>query len=100
MIIAHSFESITRSWTASLLHCKPSYAYTKNMFKPTSLSSYIVFPKLEKWLPRHKVIQNIDNLVAKFQGILEHKKENKGNDMLTYMLEEPGMTDEEYRDNM
>ena len=62
--------------------------------------SYIVFPKLEKWLPRHEVIKNIDNLVSKFQGILEHKKENKGNDMLTYMLEEPGMTDEEYRDNM
>ncbi|KDR84662.1 hypothetical protein GALMADRAFT_133908 [Galerina marginata CBS 339.88] len=61
---------------------------------------YIVFPKLEKWFPRREVIKNIDNLVAKFQNILEHKKENKGNDMLTYMLEEPGMTDEEYRDNM
>ncbi|KJA29606.1 hypothetical protein HYPSUDRAFT_31542 [Hypholoma sublateritium FD-334 SS-4] len=61
---------------------------------------YIVFPKLEKWFPRREVIKNIDNLVNKFQKILEHKKENKGNDMLTYMLEEPGMTDEEYRDNM
>ncbi|KAF8963374.1 cytochrome P450 [Flammula alnicola] len=61
---------------------------------------YIVFPKLEKWFPRRLVTQNIDNLVSKFQNILEHKKENKANDMLTYMLEEPGMTDEESRDNM
>lgn len=61
---------------------------------------FLVFPKLERWFPRRKVISKIDNLVSKFQGILEHKKENKGNDMLTYMLEEPGMTDEEYRDNM
>ncbi|KAF9464281.1 cytochrome P450 [Collybia nuda] len=61
---------------------------------------FIVFPKLENWFPRKKIIANIDSLVSKFQGILNHKKENKGNDMLTYMLEEPGMTDEEYRDNM
>lgn len=62
--------------------------------------SYLVFPQLEKWLPRHNVIKDIDELVEKFQGLLEDKKMNKGNDMLTYMLEEPGMTDEEYRDNM
>ncbi|PPQ77543.1 hypothetical protein CVT24_005233, partial [Panaeolus cyanescens] len=61
---------------------------------------YIVFPKLEKWFPRKEVIDKIDKLSANFQKILNHKKENKGNDMITYMLEEPGMTDEEYRDNM
>ena len=67
---------------------------------PIPPQSYLVFPRLERWFPRHQVIKNIDSLVAKFQSILESKKENKGNDMLTYMLEEPGMTDEEYRDNM
>ncbi|PPR01287.1 hypothetical protein CVT24_006362 [Panaeolus cyanescens] len=61
---------------------------------------YIVFPKLEKWFPRKEVITKIDKLSGNFLKILNHKKENKGNDMITYMLEEPGMTDEEYRDNM
>lgn len=62
--------------------------------------SYLVFPQLENWLPRHNVIKDIDELVEQFQGLLEDKKTNRGNDMLTYMLEEPGMTDQEYRDNM
>ncbi|KAJ7621207.1 cytochrome P450 [Roridomyces roridus] len=42
----------------------------------------------------------IDELVAMFQGILTFKKENPGNDMLTYMLEDKNMNDTEYRDNM
>ena len=52
--------------------------------------AYIIFPKLEKILPRKKIIVAIDQLVDKFQKLLESKKENKGNDMLSYMLEEPG----------
>ncbi|TFK36433.1 cytochrome P450 [Crucibulum laeve] len=62
--------------------------------------AHLVFPKIETWFPRRKLIALIDDLVDKFHGILEYKKNNKGNDMLTYMLEEPDMTDEEYRDNM
>ena len=62
--------------------------------------AYLVFPRLEKIFPRVKTIEAIDKLVAAFQGLLQQKKLDKGNDMLTYMLEEPGMTDTEYRDNM
>ena len=50
--------------------------------------SYIVFPKLETLLPRKTIITKIDALIAKFTGILDEKKENRGNDMLTYMLED------------
>lgn len=79
---------------------------------------YLVAPKLEKVFPRVKTIKAIDELVASFQAILTHKKENPGNDMLTYMMEDKGlsafpqphssltlvwfseMTDVEYRDNI
>ncbi|KAI5822538.1 cytochrome P450, partial [Schizophyllum commune Tattone D] len=61
---------------------------------------YIVFPKLETLLPRKTIITKIDALIAKFTGILDEKKENRGNDMLTYMLEDPEMSDTEFRDNM
>uniref|UniRef100_D8Q5V5 Cytochrome P450 n=1 Tax=Schizophyllum commune (strain H4-8 / FGSC 9210) TaxID=578458 RepID=D8Q5V5_SCHCM len=61
---------------------------------------YIVFPKLETLLPRKTIITKIDALIAKFTSILDEKKENKGNDMLTYMLEDPEMSDTEFRDNM
>ncbi|TFK38345.1 cytochrome P450 [Crucibulum laeve] len=61
---------------------------------------YLIFPRLETLLPRHKVIKEIDSLVGLFQGVLDYKRNNRGNDILTYMLEHPGMTQEEYRDNM
>lgn len=61
---------------------------------------FLVFPKLESWFPRKQVIRKIDDLVKDFGKILEDKKQRPGNDMLTYMLEEPEMTDEEFRDNM
>ncbi|TRM57260.1 cytochrome P450, partial [Schizophyllum amplum] len=61
---------------------------------------YIVFPGLERLIPRRDIIRKIDALIAKFTNILDQKKENKGNDMLTYMLEEPEMSDVEFRDNM
>ncbi|TFY70743.1 hypothetical protein EVG20_g2277 [Dentipellis fragilis] len=61
---------------------------------------YIIFPKLERWVPRPKVIAKIDEMVLLFTHLLEEKKQNAGNDMLTYMLEDPEMSDTEFRDNM
>ncbi|THU85194.1 cytochrome P450 [Dendrothele bispora CBS 962.96] len=61
---------------------------------------YIVFPSFERLLPRPAVIKKIDSLVSMFDQILEEKKHNKGNDMLTFMLEDPEMSDVEFRDNM
>ncbi|KAJ6471486.1 cytochrome P450 [Mycena sanguinolenta] len=61
---------------------------------------YLVAPKLEKVFPRVETIKAIEELVAAFHTILTHKKENPGNDMLTYMMEDKEMTDVEYRDNI
>ncbi|THU94005.1 hypothetical protein K435DRAFT_566590, partial [Dendrothele bispora CBS 962.96] len=61
---------------------------------------YIVFPILERLLPRPAVIKKIDLLVSMFSQILEEKKHNKGDDMLTFMLEDPEISDIEFRDNM
>ncbi|TFY79240.1 hypothetical protein EWM64_g4773 [Hericium alpestre] len=61
---------------------------------------YIVFPKLETWIPRHSVVKKIDALVSMFGDLLEAKKNNMANDMLSYMLEDPEMTDTDFRDNM
>jgi hypothetical protein len=50
--------------------------------------SYLVFPKLERYFPRKKIVNDIDSLVVMFQDLLNQKKEDKGNDMLTYMLDD------------
>ena len=61
---------------------------------------YLLFPTLEKIFPRTVVIKQIDKMRARFDELLENKKIMKGNDMFTFMVEEPDMTDDECRDNM
>lgn len=53
--------------------------------------AYLAIPSLEKLWPRTTVINAIDDLVKAFEGILKIKKENPGNDMITYMLEDKSM---------
>ena len=52
--------------------------------------AYIAFPTLEKIFPRHHTVAAIDDMVKLFQELLDVKKVNPGNDMLTYMLEDKG----------
>jgi hypothetical protein len=68
----------------------PFVAKYNHVMESIANPAYIVFPKLEKILPRVATIKAIDDLVASFQGLLDTKKENPGNDMITYMLEDKG----------
>ncbi|KAI0774755.1 cytochrome P450 [Trametes elegans] len=60
---------------------------------------YVVFPSLERYLPRHSVRAMVDNFVTDFVKIIQEKKSNPGNDVITYMIQDPDMTEVEYRDN-
>ncbi|KAI0741969.1 cytochrome P450 [Daedaleopsis nitida] len=60
---------------------------------------YIVLPKLERWFPRHGVRKMIDSFVEDFCTLLQKKRLNPGNDVITYMFQSPEMTDLEFRDN-
>lgn len=91
--LGHDFNAIQD-------HNSPFVQQYNHVMESIANPAYLVFPTLEKILPRVKTIEAIDKLVNAFQGLLQKKKEDKGNDMLTYMLEEPGMSDTEYRDNM
>ncbi|RPD54278.1 cytochrome P450 [Lentinus tigrinus ALCF2SS1-7] len=61
---------------------------------------YIFLPSLERWLPRRRVRQMVDAFVEEFRLLLERKKQDPGNDMITYMFEHPDMTEVEFRDNV
>jgi cytochrome P450 len=61
---------------------------------------YLIMPFLEKVFPRKGVIKRMDNLVDKFRMLLQAKRNDPGDDMMTFMLKEPTMSEEELRDNM
>ena len=61
---------------------------------------YIFLPMLEWLIPRHEVRRKIDNLLEKFGQLLAKKQKDPGNDVITYMWEEPDMTETEMRDSV
>ncbi|KAF5366591.1 hypothetical protein D9758_008952 [Tetrapyrgos nigripes] len=61
---------------------------------------YLLFPWMERLVLWKQLICCIDNLTSKFIDLLEHKRDNPGDDMMTYMLKDPGMTFNKLRDNM
>ncbi|KAJ7824618.1 cytochrome P450 [Mycena olivaceomarginata] len=91
--IGHDFDAIANGNS-------PFVHRYNHVMESIASAPYLIAPKLEKIFPRVKTIKAIDELVASFQTILTYKKENPGNDMLTYMMEDKDMTDVEYRDNM
>ncbi|KAI0630785.1 cytochrome P450 [Trametes polyzona] len=60
---------------------------------------YVAFPSLERWLPRLGVRRMVDDFVGDFAKMLEEKRSNPGNDVITYMFQDPEMTQADYRDN-
>ena len=42
----------------------------------------------------------VDAFVEEFRLLLAKKREDPGNDMITYMFEDPDMTETEFRDNV
>jgi len=61
---------------------------------------YLIMPFLEKVFPRKGVIKRMENLVNNFKMLLREKRSDPGDDMMTLMLKEPTMSEEELRDNM
>jgi hypothetical protein len=81
--IGHDFDAIANGNS-------PFVHRYNHVMESIASAPYLIAPKLEKIFPRVKTIKAIDELVASFQTILTYKKENPGNDMLTYMMEDKG----------
>ncbi|KAI0752873.1 cytochrome P450 [Daedaleopsis nitida] len=61
---------------------------------------YIFIPSLERWLPRNNVRKVVDDFIDRFRVLLELKRKEPGDDMITYMFEDPEMSETEFRDNV
>ncbi|KAH7887157.1 cytochrome P450 [Phlebopus sp. FC_14] len=53
---------------------------------------YLVFPILEYFLPRHKVVARMDRLLQKFQHLIDAKRSDPGDDIMTFLLKDSEMS--------
>ncbi|TBU48029.1 cytochrome P450 [Dichomitus squalens] len=65
-----------------------------------STPAYIFLPALERWIPRRRIRDMVDSLVEDFRLLLKRKRESPGNDVITYMFDNPDMSEAEFRDNV
>ncbi len=92
-VIGYDFEALD----------KPHGAFVERyheVMAAISSPAYIFLPALERWLPRPAVRDMVDSLVEEFRVLLQKKRDHPGNDMITYMLENPEMSETELRDNV
>ncbi|KAJ6492569.1 cytochrome P450 [Mycena vitilis] len=61
---------------------------------------YLIAPFLEHLIPRTKLLRRIDTLIEHFVALLKAKQNSPGDDMMSYMLRDPDMSQKELRDNM
>ncbi|KAJ6567499.1 cytochrome P450 [Mycena sp. CBHHK59/15] len=61
---------------------------------------YLIAPILERLVPRTTLIRRIDTLIERFVALLQAKQNSPGDDMMSYMLRDPDMSQKELRDNM
>ena len=91
-VVGYNFESLT----------KPDGAFVRRYHEVMHAIAdpvYVALPILERWAPRRRVQKMVDSFVSDLCKILDEKKHNPGNDVITYMFQEPEMTELEYRDN-
>jgi cytochrome P450 len=60
----------------------------------------LIFPFLDDWFPRHEVIADVNSLNARYDALLQMKRQDLGQDLLSYLLEDSTMSNEELRSNL
>lgn len=78
----------------------PFVSQYKSVMDEIARPLYIFLPVLEVLLPRRKIMKDMEALIEQFRLLLRMKKESPGDDMISYMLDEPGLTETEHRDNI
>ncbi|EGO03905.1 hypothetical protein SERLA73DRAFT_102238 [Serpula lacrymans var. lacrymans S7.3] len=61
---------------------------------------YIIFPSIEKILPRKFSSSLLNSLNDRMQDMIQVKKSDPGEDIMSYLLKSPDMSEKDLRDNM
>lgn len=91
-VLGHDFNAINEE--------SPFVAEYNGIMADIANPLYLIAPWLEKLFPRKAVLTRMDSLVDQFMDLLKAKRNDPGDDLMTLMLKNPEMTDENRRDNM
>ncbi|KAJ7035277.1 cytochrome P450, partial [Mycena alexandri] len=61
---------------------------------------YLIAPLLERLIPWTALLNRIDTLIEQFVALLKAKQNSSGDDMMSYMLRDPDLSQKELRDYM
>lgn len=61
---------------------------------------YVFLPFLDKYFPRKRIIERVENLRSMFANIIRKKLENRGQDLISRMLENSELNFVEVLDNL
>ncbi|KAH7905603.1 cytochrome P450 [Hygrophoropsis aurantiaca] len=91
-IIGHNFDSI---------RSKSEFVSDYNqMMRDIAQPLYLIAPLLERIAPRTKVIMRMDRLIRGFEELLEARRSDPGDDIMTAMITHPDLSPTQLRDNI
>jgi cytochrome P450 len=62
--------------------------------------AYLLFPLLEKIFPRPHVRAEIASFKAAFDELIHARRGNRGHDLISFMLDDEGLSQDEIRENL
>ncbi|KAG5643881.1 hypothetical protein DXG03_009511 [Asterophora parasitica] len=92
-LLGHNFQAMQASEDSFVDHFN---RVMSRIATPTRL----IFPFLDDWFPRHAVIADVNALNARYDGLLQLKRQDLGLDLLSYLLEDSTLSNEELRSNL
>ncbi|KAG6832165.1 hypothetical protein H0H92_004896 [Tricholoma furcatifolium] len=92
-LLGHNFQAMQASADSFVDHFN---RVMSRIATPTRL----IFPFLDEWFPRHSVINDVDALNTRYDNLLKMKRQELGQDLLSYLLEDSSLSNEELRSNL
>ncbi|KAF9463621.1 cytochrome P450 [Collybia nuda] len=91
-LLGHNFQAL-KSGEGSFV------AHFNQVMNSIATPTRLIFPFLDDWFPRHDVIANVNALNERYDKTLQMKKQELGLDLLSYLLEDASLCNEELISN-
>ncbi|KAG6894792.1 hypothetical protein C0992_004648, partial [Termitomyces sp. T32_za158] len=92
-LLGHNFHALQASKDSFVDH------FNRVMSRIATPTRFI-FPFLDDWFPRHAVLDDVNMLNARYDDLLNMKRQDLGHDLLSYLLEDSTLSSEELRSNL